>query len=143
MHQMVCRTFMPAILVVLTAFGSPVLAAEKKVVLQISDGSGDKQTLVLNVANNLQKHYGVNNIKLEVVAFGPGLRLLFDDNANKNRVDNLAQNGVQFSACQNTAEKMTKILGHPPTLIKSAVPVSAGAARIIELSEQGYTVIRP
>ena len=119
------------------------LAAGKKVVLQISDGSPDKQTIVLNVANNLQKHYGVDDIKIEIVAFGPGLRLLFAENANAGRIQNLTANGVQFAACQNTIKGMTKKLGHEPKINKNATTVSAGAARIIELVEQGYVLIRP
>ena len=118
-------------------------AAEKKVVLQRSDASAEKQTLVLNVANNLIKHYGPDNVVVEVVAFGPGLRLLFKDNANKDRVQSLAVSGVEFAACQNTVKGMSKVLGHPPKLSSHAKPVPAGVARIIELHEKGYLLIRP
>lgn len=123
----------------------PTFAAdkEKKIVLQISDGSDDKQTLVLNVANNLQTHYGVDNVKLEIVAFGPGLRLLFKDNVNKGRIDSLTKSGVRFSACENTSKNMAKILGYPPKLNSQAVMVTAGISRILELTEQGYTLVRP
>jgi len=116
---------------------------EKKIVLQISDGGEEKQTLVLNVANNLQKHYGLDNVKLEIVAFGPGLRLLFKDNVNKGRIDSLVKSGVQFSACQNTVDGMAKTLGYKPALNSQAVPVQAGISRIIDLTEQGYTLVRP
>lgn len=118
-------------------------AAEKKVVLQLSDASAEKQTLVLNVANNLIKHYGPDNVVVEVVAFGPGLRLLFKDNANKDRVQSLVVSGVEFAACQNTVKGMSKVLGHPPKLSSHAKPVPAGVARIIELHEKGYLLIRP
>ncbi len=123
----------------------PTFAAdkEKKIVLQISDGGDDKQTLVLNVANNLQTHYGVDNVKLEIVAFGPGLRLLFKDNVNKGRIDSLTKSGVRFSACENTSKNMAKILGYPPKLNSQAVMVTAGISRILELTEQGYTLVRP
>ena len=123
----------------------PTFAAdkEKKIVLQISDGGEEKQTLVLNVANNLQKHYGLDNVKLEIVAFGPGLRLLFKDNVNKGRIDSLVKSGVQFSACQNTVDGMAKTLGYKPALNSQAVPVQAGISRIIDLTEQGYTLVRP
>lgn len=118
-------------------------AAQKKIVLQISDGGPKKQTMVLNVANNLIKHYGIDNVKIEIVAFGPGLRLLFAENANYPRVQSLSTSGVRFSACQNTTKKMTKILGYPPKLAAQAVPVKAGVARIITLTEKGYILIRP
>lgn len=118
-------------------------AVEKKIVLQISDNDPDKQTLVLNVANNLLKAYKPGELKLEIVAFGPGLLLLFQDNANKDRVQSLAASDVRFSACQNTVKGMTRILGHPPKLMKETVPVDAGVVRIVELTDQGYTLIRP
>lgn len=122
---------------------APVHAAKKKVVLQISDGGPQKQTLVLNVANNVIKHYGMDGVTVEIVAFGPGLRLLFKDNVNKDRVQSLNATGVRFSACQNTVKGMSKKLGHAPSLSEHAVPVSAGVARILELTEKGYTLIRP
>ena len=65
--------------------------AEHKFVLQISDMDPFKQTLVLNVANNILKAYGADQVDVEIVAFGPGLRLLFEDNANSSRIDGLAQ----------------------------------------------------
>lgn len=128
----------------LAAMGTATAAdTVKKVVLQISDAGDDKQTLVLNVANNLQTHYGIDNVKIEVVAFGPGMRLLFKDNANGNRIAALTQSGVRFSACENTVKLMTKQLGYAPALNKDAVSVPAGIVRISELSEQGYLLVRP
>ena len=117
--------------------------AEKKIVLQISDNDPFKQTLVLNVANNLIKHYGQNKVAVEIVAFGPGLRLLFEKNANSQRIDGLVSNNVTFSACENTIASMTKVLGHPPALHADAKPVPAGVVRIIDLVEQGYIAIKP
>ena len=121
------------------------LAADspKKIVLQISDGAPGTQTQVLNVANNLLTAYGPGNVKLEIVAFGPGLRLLFDDNANKARVQSLAASDVRFSACQNTGKAMTVALGHAPKLVKDAVSVDAGIVRIVDLTSEGYVNVRP
>lgn len=118
--------------------------AEKKVVLQISDKDAYKQTLVLNVASNLIKHYGPDQVDVEIVAFGPGLRLMFADNSNAGRIDNLSEgSGVRFSACSNTLRKVTKALGQEPVLNPNATHVSAGVVRILDLTEQGYTLIKP
>lgn len=117
--------------------------AEKRIVLQISDPNPFKQTLVLNVANNLIKHYGTDKVDIEIVAFGPGLRLLFKENANVGRIDGLTNNGVQFSACENTITGMTKQLGHAPEINPSATHVSAGVVRIIDLVDEGYQLIKP
>lgn len=117
--------------------------AEKKVVLQISDPNPFKQTLVLNVANNLVKHYGPDKVDIEIVAFGPGLRLLLDGNSNQSRMSGLANNGVRFAACENTVAGFTKKLGYKPELIKQATPVPAGVVRILELTEQGFSLVKP
>lgn len=117
--------------------------AEAKVVLQISDNDPSKQTLVLNVANNLIKHYGPDQVEIEIVAFGPGLRLLFAGNVNADRIQSLVDNGVRFAACNNTLQGMSKILGEEPALNKNAVRVSAGVVRIMDLSKEGYQLIKP
>jgi len=117
--------------------------ADTKVVLQISDADPSKQTLVLNVANNLINHYGQDQVEVEIVAFGPGLRLLFADNVNKGRIKSLVDNGVRFAACGNTVRNMGKILGEEPALNPNAVKVSAGVVRILDLEKQGYKLVKP
>ncbi|MDH3327519.1 MAG: hypothetical protein OEM38_12495 [Gammaproteobacteria bacterium] len=117
--------------------------AEKKVVLQISDTNPIKQTLVLNVASNLVKYYGPDAVDVEIVAFGPGLRLLFADNANEGRIQGLDASGVRFSACTNTLKKMTKVLGYKPVLTKYATAVRPGVVTIIDLVEKGFVLVKP
>jgi len=117
--------------------------AEARVVLQISDMNPQKQTLVLNVANNLIKHYGPDQVDVEIVAFGPGLRLLLAENVNAPRIDALTDSGVRFAACENTYAKFTQLLGEAPELNPHAIHVSAGVVRIIDLVGQGYTLVKP
>lgn len=117
--------------------------AEERIVLQISDADPSKQTLVLNVASNLVKHYGQDKVDVEIVAFGPGLRLMFKENVNGKRIDGLTDSGVKFSACKNTIAKMTKLLGDAPELNSNATPVTAGVVRIIDLENQGFKLIKP
>ena len=117
--------------------------AEQKVVLQISDADPTKQTLVLNVASNLIKAYGPDKVDVEIVAFGPGLRLMFDDNHNKGRISGLNDSGVRFAACGNTKKKMSKMLGKEPALNNNATVVPAGVVRIVDLVNEGYTLVKP
>jgi len=117
--------------------------ADERIVLQISDADPSKQTLVLNVASNLVKHYGQDKVDVEIVAFGPGLRLMFKENVNSGRISGLTDSGVKFSACENTIAKMTKLLGEKPELNSNATPVSAGVVRIIDLQNQGFKLIKP
>jgi intracellular sulfur oxidation DsrE/DsrF family protein len=117
--------------------------AEERIVLQISDSDPFKQTLVLNVATNLIKHYGPDKVDIEIVAFGPGLRLMFKENVNGGRINGLTESGVKFSACKNTIAHMTKLLGEAPELNSHATPVTAGVVRIIDLENQGFKLIKP
>jgi len=117
--------------------------AEQSIVLQISDPNPFKQTLVLNVANNIIKHYGQDKVNVEIVAFGPGLRLLFAENANKGRIKSLSGVGVKFSACKNTIKAMSKKLGHAPALNSNATQVGAGVVRIVDLMNKGYKLVKP
>ena len=117
--------------------------ADYRYVLHISEGSDEKQTLILNNAANLLEAYPPGAVEVEVVAYGPGLRLMFADNANAQRLDSLSQSGVRFSACGNTLKGMTKLLGAEPKLNKVAKVVPGGIVRIGELVKQGYIYVKP
>ena len=117
--------------------------ADQKFVLQISDMDPDKQTLVLNVAGNIIKAYGQDRADVEIVAFGPGLRLLFAENSNAGRIEGLTESGVRFAACNNTITNMTATLGSAPALNPRATVVPGGIVRIKELADQGYLLVKP
>lgn len=116
--------------------------ANHHIVLQTTDSDLQRQTLVLNVASNLLKAYG-DNVDIEVVAFGPGISLLFANNEHAKRIESLAQQGVRFSACMNSLKKATERLGHEPKLNPVAKKVPAGIVRIIDLVDAGYILVRP
>ncbi len=114
------------------------------IVLQISDASPVTQNLILNVAGNLMTYYGPDKLDLEIVAYGPGLKLLLANNVNASRIHNLAKSyDVKFDACENTLNAFTKKLGHAPKLNSESQLVPAGAARIVDLVQHGYVLIRP
>ena len=117
--------------------------AENKFVLQISDMDPSKQTLVLNVAGNILKAYGQDQADVEIVAFGPGLRLLFQENSNSGRIDGLVSSGVRFFACENTINNMSRILGEPLKVNAHASSGKGGIVRIKELTDKGYLLVKP
>ena len=69
--------------------------AEHRIVLQLSDNDPKKQGLVISVAYNLLKLYDPDKVAIEVVTFGPGIDLLFPDNANRKLVESLVAQGVR------------------------------------------------
>ena len=117
--------------------------AKYKVALQISTGGETVQKRVLTVARMLLQEYGLDRIAIEIVAFGPGMKLLLADAGYDKRIRSLAKNGVRFSVCSNSYRFMTERLGSEPELHEKAVLVPSGAARLLRLEDAGYTIIKP
>jgi hypothetical protein len=118
--------------------------AEARIVLQLADGDAATQARALNVANNLIKHYGGPDfVDIEIVAYGPGLALLFPGNENAERISSLVANDVRFVGCLNTVESIERQTGKRPELIPATIPVQTGVAQLVERAQQGFVVIRP
>ncbi len=116
--------------------------AEAHVVLQLSDQ--ERESVVLDVANNLIKHYGGPDfIDIEIITFGPGVRLLYAESQHDSRIASLVENGVRFYVCENTLDTMERNYGSRPKISPHALSVQAGVARIIEKVDEGYTLVRP
>ena len=114
--------------------------AQYKVVIQSSTGTAANQKLVLNNASNLIKALGPDKIAIDIVAFGPGLRLLFKNNVNAKHIADLAAQGVHFKACHNTMDAMHKTKAD---LNPVAQVVPAGVLWVIQREEQGWAYVRP
>jgi hypothetical protein len=117
--------------------------AEHRLALQLSDRSQDKHALILSVANNILKAYGPDLVAIEVVAFGPGIDLLLAASPNRARVDSLIAQGVRFDVCMNTVDTIERDTGRKVELNPQARKVQVGVARIIELCENRYVLVRP
>jgi intracellular sulfur oxidation DsrE/DsrF family protein len=117
--------------------------AEHRIALQLSDNDPKKQSLVISVAYNLLKLYDPDKVAIEVVAFGPGIDLLFPDNANRKLVESLVAQGVRFDVCLNTVDTIERETGKRPAFIAAATPVQVGVGQILSLTENGYTLVRP
>ena len=114
-----------------------------KVVIQVSTDDERTQKIALNNAVNIQKSLGVGEVKIEIVAYGPGLGIMTMAGKQSQRVADLALQDITFSACNNTIKKITKKKGAAPKLVEGVGIVDSGAVRIIELQQQGYAYIRP
>jgi len=118
--------------------------AETHLVLQLSDADEAKQSMVLSNANNLIKYYGgPDAIDIEIVTFGPGVKLLFSNTKFRSRIESLIANEVRFVICQNTLDTIARKTHKVPEILPQAIHVRAGIAHIIERAKQGYIVVRP
>ncbi len=111
--------------------------------LQLSDDAPAKQKLVLSVANNVLREFGPDAVAIEVVAFGPGIALLQAEGPLLSSIDSLVTQGIRFSVCMNTVHTIERETGTKLQLNPHAVPVAAGAARMLLLAAMKYTIIRP
>ncbi len=122
---------------------SELNAEQHKLVIQVSSDDPRTQGIALNNAVNMQKELGMDNISIEIVAYGPGLSLLTANGKQAKRVSSLAKQNITFSACGNTMSKVEKKQGKPVVLADGVGVVKAGVMRIMELQEQGYSYVRP
>lgn len=112
-------------------------------VIQISEDNPARWTLAMNNAQNLLDYYGPSNVQVVVVAYGPGLKMLFKNSKAATRVQSEAMEGIEFDACHNTMKKMARKLGHMPAINPSAKIVPAGVVRIGQLEGKGFAYIKP
>ena len=128
---------------------APALAdGPHRLALQITDNDADKMNTVLNVAANVSKYYSDKgeDVEIQVVAFNAGLHMLREDTSPvKPRIASFAKSmpNVSFMACQNTIDGMTKREGKDIPIVTQAERVPSGAVTLIELSEKGWTIVRP
>jgi len=119
--------------------------AEKHIILQVSDADPNKYSAVLNIANNLIKHYkGPDFIDIEIIAFDAGVHMyMAAGNANSERISSLVNNDVKFYVCLNTIDTITRRTGKRPVLLPDIEGVQTGVAFMLEEIEDGYTHIHP
>jgi intracellular sulfur oxidation DsrE/DsrF family protein len=127
----------------------PVQAADTmhKIVFQVNDDDTAKMNLTLNNIENVKAYYEEkgDQAQIELVTYGPGLRMLMADSPVKDRISVMAleSDNIQFSACANTHRKMSKKAGKDIELMSESTMVPSGVVRAIELQEQGYSYIKP
>lgn len=113
---------------------------KNRVVIQVSDNDPQKWNLALNNAQNLQKHYGKDNVQVEIVAYGPGLNMLKANSKVAGRVNAALDSSVDIAACGTTMKKM-KLTKND--LIGGMRVVPGGIVEISDRQQQGWTYIRP
>src|SRR5471032_3320053 len=122
-----------------------------RVAFQISDDSADKMTLVLNNAANVAQYYSAKGeqVEIKVVAFHGGVNMMRTDKSPVlDRLKSVTESlpNLTLEVCANTLEGMAhrenKQVSDIPLFAGSKV-VPAGVVELLELSEKGYTIVRP
>ncbi|MGE5130738.1 MAG: DsrE family protein [Sphingomonadaceae bacterium] len=109
-------------------------------VLQVSDGDPAKWNLALNNAENMQQALGKDKVKIEIVAYGPGLNMLKADSKVAGRLNAALDNNVELAACGTTMKKMKVTKAD---LVGGATVVPGGVIEIMKRQSEGWAYIRP
>ena len=141
------RVWLLSLCLSLAAISSQVAAdgfdPEHKLVIQVSTDDPRTHKLALSNAINVQKALGMDNVAIEIVAYGPGLSLVAGASEQSPRVPILILQGIEFTACGNTINSMEQATGQKISLVEGVSISEAGVVRIMELQAQGYHYIRP
>lgn len=141
------RSFFAAALIVLPLISGIAAAQDKgpyKLVIHVTQHDEKIYKQVLNMANNVPKQVGVDNIQIEIVAQGPGLKLLEEGSPETKRIASLVPyDNVKFSACGATIKGIKKHTGKDVVLLPDVRVVPGGVVRVMDLQKEGYAYIRP
>ena len=123
-------------------------AKEHHLILQVNTNDAAAMNLTLNNATNVAQYYekAGEPVKIEVVAFGPGLNMLRDDTSPvKARIETMALSNpeVSFKACGITRENMRKAEDKDIPIIAQAEVVPSGVVRVMQLEEDGWSYVKP
>ena len=120
---------------------APSFDEPRKIILQLTSNDPKQMNSVLYNAINLQKFYGMDNVRIAIVVYGQGMPALYKDSSPvKDRVESLLRYDVEFLGCSNT---MDATQHDPEDLIDGVEYVQAGIAEIVERTLQGWIYIRP
>ena len=117
--------------------------AEYQVVYQLNKPDADYHDHIVFSVGAMLRQYG-DNIKIAVVAFGPGLHVLLKNPRRpvsqnvREKIASLAAYGVDFYACGNT---LTSLKLSEKDVVPFAKVVEVGASTLMELQKQGYSYI--
>ncbi len=131
----------------------PAAAADKvhHLAFQLSDESPDKMNLVLGNAANVAQYYSAKGeqVEIKIVAFNAGVDMMRTDKSPVlERLKSVTESlpNLTLEVCNNTLEGMAKREGKKASeipLFAGSRIVPAGVVELLELNEQGWTIIRP
>jgi intracellular sulfur oxidation DsrE/DsrF family protein len=113
-----------------------------KLMLQVSEDSTDKMKLALTHAKNVQDTLGRDNVAIEIVTWGPGVKTLRYYTPLGDELKDMHHRGVRIIACEKSlyAAKLKR------TDLISSFPVSSvpsGLAEITVRQAEGWTYAAP
>ncbi len=116
------------------------VAPKHRVVVELSDPQGPAWSELLVHVNNLVANFVQDGgVEVEVVFLGPGLDMLRKTNTtDEKRLNQLAEYGVSFVACQNSMAAMHL---NTADLFPFVSEVRSGVAEVVRKQEAGWSYL--
>ena len=113
----------------------------RKLVLQLDSDDPHRVNGVFDNVVNTQKFYGLDNVRIAVVAYGPGVRALLKASAPApDRVAALLYTQVELVACGITLASLGKTAAD---LLPGVTVTPAGVPELMERQLKGWIYIAP
>lgn len=127
-------------LILLACLALNAFAEKRGVVFQISTDSPKTWTVAVHNVHNLQQSVLPHRVRVEMIVFGPGLRMLLNTSPVARALLALHQSGVTIDACKKSVLKQ----GLPLSEISPVVHyVPSGIAEIVRREREGWAYVRP
>ena len=126
----------------LSFIGSAIAVGPVKyrVLLSVSEDSVEKMQLAINNAYNLQKEFGRQNVEVNIVTFGPGVRNLIYYSPLDEFISHAITRGVRIVACENS---MKKAKLRSVDMNNNIDYVASGVVDITIKQAEGWQYIKP
>lgn len=113
----------------------------RKIMLQLTSGDSRDMNNILWNAINLQKFYGMDNVRIAIIGWGDGMKAFYEkDSPVAERIKSQLKYEIEFVGCGNT---MTATHRSPDELIQGVTYVTAGIAEVVERQLKGWIYVRP
>lgn len=110
-----------------------------KVLLEVDSANPASWNLAVNNAAQIMQIIGMDKAQVEVLAWGPGIKMLVKGSPVAEHVQSLAAYGITFNACGNTMKSLHLT---PKDLVAGATVVPGAIAEIVKRDHEGWTQIR-
>ena len=124
-------------------FASPAPSFDhpRKVVLSLSERDPVRVNEVLSNIGNVQKFYGTDNVRIALIAYGPGVHaVLLKDSTVRARITSLVAIGIDVFACDATLQSLH--LG-AAALIPGVRIIPNGIPALVEFQAAGWYYVHP
>ncbi len=124
------------------ALAGPALAQERpqRLLIQISDENPKVWGLALSNARNVRHDLGPDKVQLEIVVYGPAIRMLEAESDWRDRVTQVIDEGIRVIACENTMASMKL---NRDDMLGGVEFVKTGLAHVMRRQLEGWAYARP